>query len=1163
MNLKFNILVAIFLSAIALRAEIPNYDHDAYPGLDAPMPLLRDQAFMKPRLFPFTELAPNVRQKAIAQSQAMYSNKNSRALQAAQQNEWRCIGPDNIGGRVKSLAVHPKNPDLVYAAAAAGGIWRSSDAGSNWSPIFDFESSIAFGGLSIDPNNPNIIYAGSGEAVNGGGNTIYLGSGVYKSIDGGNNWSLLGLSSVGAVSKIFVHPKNSNLIVLGAITSSAGFWKSTDAGLTWKRTFTSNVSDVSINPNDPNEFIIGVEGKGVYFSNDVGETWTLKNTGISGDPGRVSVQMAGSKPNIYYMLSEIGGNGVIYKTTDKGNNWYLMRDFGQGIFYVASQSQAFYDNYLCVHPTNENYVLIGGIDTWQSTDAGNSWGNVTNSYSSGGYNHPDQHCACFAPSNPDRVYLGNDGGVFKSDNAGGQWYRINNNLAITQYYGLAIDNTKQDLTFGGSQDNGTSGSLNNSLQWSGVVGGDGFKVLVHPKNPNILFGENPNGALFRVDMAKGSVTSITSGIPSTDGGEWCAPFAYDGEYGYMYHGRHNMYRSQNSGSSWTICKGTKKNSTYTAIDFSKVSPEFVMAGNAIGNIVLSTDAGDTWSQIAGNGLVSRYVNSIAFSIRNAKTVYVGFSGYGSPHIFKSTDLGTSWSNLSYGLPDVPVNSIALHPEKEGVITIATDIGVYISFNDGQTWCPFGRSLPNSPVREVAFHTNRTVLPQLVLRAATFGRSMWEIDVPNDAPSEPAIIVPSGGEVMVSSTTQQIKWYGFTTPVLIDYTTDNGASWRSVCNGCSGNSFDWIVANTSCETAKMRFRSAVDNTQEKLSNYFTIKRKSKGSIIANGGVSFVPYGIAFDRKNSLWTTSFYSNELRKLNTSTFFTEKTITLPGDSLFTDIAMDRDNGILYVHRQDPPGGAGGKILTLDTNGKLINQFASPAKVYPIGLEYIDGFLYAADRDGVQKIYKLDPKTGAELSNCNNPYQLNYGPRGLGYDGSQYIYQVCTYFPATGSPLAESLMLRMNKSTPNVEYDRMTLDGPYGIINARGIDVDPETKDFWITDFGGNIFKIAGFNTVVEVEEPATPNSAAKDILANIYPNPASDYFNFSIEKVYLKGQYKIEIADIYGEIIGTFFDKYLDELSPLFVSVKTNTISAGVYNVILTVDGKKVNNEKIEIIR
>ena len=1027
-----------------------------------PKPFVRVHEFMRQRAFPFEAVPENARINAFQEADRMMHSKNANALIQAQQPEWVPIGPFKVGGRIKSVVPHPTKNGWVYVGAAAGGIWRTTDSGNNWAPIFDYENGIAFGSIAIDPNHPDTMYAGTGEAVSSaggglGGTPIYLGAGLFKSTDAGTTWNLIGLRNVGTFSKVFVHPKNSNFIVAGGCYKGQGFYKSTDAGATWVKTFDKNVTDVTIDPNDENRIYIGVTSEGVYFSSNAGDTWELRSTGLDAGIGRVSVQLAPSNPLSLYALMDINNIGTIYKSTNGGTSWSRVYN-GQDAFF---NSQGWYDNYICVHPTNENIVLAGGIDIWRTSNGGTNWMNVTNGYS-GGNVHVDQHHAAFNPLNPNQVYAGNDGGMYKSTNTGQAWDEINNNLQVTQFYSLAVDNSKVNRNFGGTQDNGTLGNLNPDI-WSGILGGDGFRTIVDYDNPNIFYGESQYGSMRRVNLSTMTGKSIETGIPGSDPGPWDSPFIMDPQNNYvLYHGRHALYGSYNNGDSWSAITGIKAN-FFSSIAVSHVNDLVIWAGTQVGELFVCQDGADrgndSWEEVSTNGLVNRYITDIETSYENDGTAFVTFSGYGAGHVFKTTDFGKNWENIGKILPDAPCNAIAIHPENENILFVATDVGVFATYNGGNTWLPYGRGLPRSPVLDLSFHLNRVVLPDWTLRAATHGRSMWEVTVPADMVTDMAITSPAGGEVYVGTSSAVISWYGFTQAVKIEFSTNDGADWVQIASNVVGNYLRWKVPSIDAMLCRIR----VSTTENSLvSKSFSINKLQKGSVLASSGVKYVPYGITYDGINGLWSTDFGGNKLYKLNGETFAIEKSITLPGDSLFSDLTLDRQNGTLYIHKMNSTAGNGGKILVLDTLGNLIRSFNSPSKSYPIGLELVDGNLIACDRDGTRQMYKISPVDGTLISQNTNPYNKTYGPRGICYDGTQYLYQVCTYFPGGGS-LTEALAMKIDKANLGTSVETMTLESNTGgMINARGIDVDPRDNNFWISDYNGNLYKIAGFNTLV-----------------------------------------------------------------------------------------------------
>lgn len=1153
----------LFLLILLTSFELIAQNLENVQGMKKPM--RRFYEFIKERTYPNETIDYDARIKAINQMHNLVHSKNSKELMLALQPEWKNIGPFNIGGRIKSVAIHPTKEGWVYVGAAAGGIWRTTNGGENWEPIFDYENGIAFGSIAIDPNNPEIIYAGTGEAVLSS-SVVYLGAGIFKSTDEGKTWNVIGLADVGAFSKVYVHPMNSNLIVAGAVKRNHGFYISTDAGKSWIKRFSGSVSDLSINPKDPNEFIIGVNSEGVYFTSNAGLNWEERNTGLDGNIGRVSVQYAPSNPDIVYALMEIGGLGYIYKSETKGKSWQRVYTGTDDFF----RGQGFYDNFIAVHPTNPNIVIAGGIDVFR-TFSGTTWNNVTFGYS-GGNVHVDQHHAAFDPKNPSVIYLGNDGGMYKSTDLGTNWTAINNNLQVTQFYGMAIDHTKRNLTYGGTQDNGTLGNRNDT--WNFVSGGDGFRVAVDHTNPNIFYGfSTPGGNIvpYRLNFSSGNFKYLTDGLNYNDN-IWDPPIYIDPTDNYtVYHGRTRLYVSYSQGDNWSDMQLKTSGGRFTAIAVSPLDNGIVWAGTSNGELFVSDDGGYLWKRVSDNGLINRWIKDIEVSRENKNVAYVVYSGFGTSHVFKTTNLGASWLDIGYGLPDIPVNAIAIHPENEKMIFIGTDIGVFASFNDGKDWFPYGRNLARSPVTDLAFNEYFIGQPSIKLRAATHGRSIWEVDVTDENITEPEITAPAGGEVFTSTTSNVISWYGFKLPVKIEFTYNNGSEWIRIADNVQGTSLLWNVPNIPSIYCRIRVSSVSDPNQVKVSNTFSIKLLETGSIVKYGSVSFIPYGLAYDGKNGLWVTSFYQNKLNKLNATTLTIEKAeVSLPpqaGNMLFTDITMDRNRGILFLHRMNDSSGLGGEIIVVDTNGNFIKKFTSPGKNYPIGLELVDGKLIVGDRDmrnefNQRILMVADSSNGTVISSFTNPFNKNYGPRGLCYDQKEFIYQICTDFPSSGA-LTSAFLMRINKSNLSTEVSRFPLQSQDGIINARGIDYDPSDKNFWVSDFGGNIYKIAGFETVLSVKDNEAVSDKAK-IETKIYPNPLSDFaiisfrnqtnedFNINIQ---MKNSLGIKISDLYNQS--------LQSGQSDFINLNTLNIPSGFYYITFEIEGNTTITKKIVIIK
>lgn len=1128
-------------------------------------PMRRVYEFIRERAYPNETIDADARIKAIKQMENLVHSKNSKELLMALQPEWKNIGPFNIGGRIKSVAVHPTKEGWVYAAAAAGGIWRTTNGGEFWEPLFDFENGIAFGSIAIDPNNPDIIYAGTGEAVLSS-SVVYLGAGLFRSTDGGNSWNVIGLTDVGAFSKVYVHPMNSNLIIAGAVKRNHGFFISTDAGKTWQKRFSGSVSDVSINPFNPNEFVIGVNSNGIYFTSDAGLNWEERNVGLDANIGRVSVQFAPSNPNIVYALMEISGLGYIYRSENKTKSWQRVYT-GTNEFF---RGQGFYNNFIEVHPTNPNIAIAGGIDLFR-TFSGTTWNNVTFSYS-GGSVHVDQHHAAFDPKNPNIIYLGNDGGMYKSLDLGTNWTEINKNLQVTQFYGMAIDHTKRNLTYGGTQDNGTLGNRNDL--WNFISGGDGFRVAVDHTNPNIFYGfSTPGGNIvpYRLNFTSGTFKYLTNGLNYNDN-IWDPPIYIDPTDNYtVYHGRTRLYVSYSQGDVWSDMQLRTSGGRFTAIAVSPLDNGIIWAGTSNGELFVSDDGGYRWSRVSDNGLINRWIKDIEVSRENKNVAYVVYSGFGTSHVFKTTNLGASWIDIGFSLPDIPVNAIAIHPENEKMIFIGTDIGVFASFNDGKDWFPYGRNLARSPVTDIAFNEYFIGQPSIKLRAATHGRSIWEVDVTDENISEPEITAPAGGEVWTSTTSNVISWYGFKPPVKIEFTYNNGKEWIRIADNVQGNNLLWNVPNIPSIYCRIRVTSVSEPSQVKISNTFSIKLLETGSIVKYGSVSFVPYGLAYDGKNGLWVTSFYQNKLNKLNATTLTIEKAeISLPpqaGSMFFTDITMDRNRGILFLHRMNDSSGLGGEIIVVDTNGNFIKKFTSPGRSYPIGLELVEGKLIVGDRDMRNEFNQrilmiVDSSNGNVISSYPNPFNKNYGPRGLCYDQKEFVYQICTDFPSSGA-LTAAFLMRINKSNLSAEVSRFPLQSQDGIINGRGIDYDPADKNFWVSDFGGNIYKIAGFETILSIANDL--QSQNKSILeTKIYPNPVSEFAIISFRNQSESNQnLKIQLKNSLGIKIFDLYDKLLVAESSDFINLNTLKIPSGIYFINFEINGKHLHTEKILVIK
>lgn len=1153
------IVLAVLTSAFAQQS----------PKMLEEDPFVRDIEFWRQRAFPFDRTPEGAYERAIAHAERLAQRKSIAATLAAQP-QWRLIGPDNIGGRTRTVVHHPTQPGVVYVGAAGGGIWRTTDHGQSWEPLFDNGVSLSMGALAIDPNNPDVLYAGTGEIQPASNMQDAWGTGMYKSTDGGRTWRRIGLSTVGAFSKVYVHPRNSNLVYAGAVRSAPGLYKSTDAGASWQRMNRFAVSDVTIDPQNENVLWIGVWSNGVYKSTDGGRTFVRSSSGLPNpeELGRISVQCAPSNTSILYALVEgpdptgqVTGNviGAIYKSTDGGSMWTKVFQ-GDASFF---NGQGSYNNFIAVHPTSPDIAFAGGIDCWRTSNGGRTWQNVTQGYS-GGNVHVDQHALAFNPLDPNEIYLANDGGMYRTTTGGGSpsaWQPINNGYAVTQFYAMDIDRNAELKTYGGTQDNGTLGSVRQQTSWQMIYGGDGFYTVVNPINPSIVYGEVYYGGLWWRNVTTGQGGSFTNGIDPADQGAWSAPLVLDRASGTLYHGRGKLYSTYLGGGTWSprVAAPFDPQAKISAIGPSPLDENLLYIGLENGRVLRTTDGGETWENVSLNGLPLRFVRDIVCSWQEPATAWVCFSGYGSGHVFKTTDAGRSWQDISTTLPDAPVNALDLHPQNENVIIVGTDAGVFITFNGGQSWTPLGRGLPRSPVLDLQIYPERNVV-----RVATHGRSMWECDLPVESITEPEITSPLGGEVVMATSSMVFSWHGFNEPVKLEITYTDGEYWTTLATGVVGGAFWWTVENRPSERVRIRVTEVGNPLVSVISNPFSILEFQRGSVQKATSISFVAYGLAYDGKGGLWATSFYTPHLYKLNATTLQIEKAIELgAGDTLCTDLTIDRQSGLVYIHRLTSTAtSAGARIVVVDTNGTILRRLTSPASSYGIGIELVGDKLILTERDGMQRILVCNRETFQVEQTYSNPFREFYGPRCIAYDGNQYLYHVGTQFTAGGGGLQAAYVLRLRAEIPSQEHDRMELiSSSGGTINARGIEIDIRDGNYWVSDLAGNIYKIASFDTPSNPLSNVTNPSIHQQVYMLVMPNPAAQW---AVVRVVGRpaAQVRLALYDVHGERLMQSIQQ-LDLSGQGSVPVDCSQLPSGMYTLVLMCDGSVVATGRLVVTR
>lgn len=694
------------------------------------------------RMFPYSEIKMDVYHEVY--KQVAEKEKESKLFDY----NWEFAGPTNIGGRITSIAVHPDSPSTIYLGAATGGVWKSENNGASWNYSFAGTALISIGDIAIDPNNENIIYVGTGEANSS--SYSFMGDGMYKSIDAGQSWQHIGLEQSAYIGRVVVDYNNSNHLLVAAsgnlFTPDAerGVYSSNDGGLSWQNVLFINDSTAAIDivqhPSNPDVFYAAMwermrgltyrnsfgDGSGIYKSVDGGATWTELTNGLITDEtaGRIGLSICTSNPNVLYASYDLPDYEVaVFKTTNGGDLWTPTNTGSlQGMF----SNFGWYFGQVRVDPQNPDLAFVLGVQMYKTTNGGNSWSE------SGGWSvHVDHHAILFEETSG-RILLGNDGGLYQSSDNGSNWSKINN-LPFNQFYAMDIDYQNPQRLIGGTQDNNTIitdiGAVDD---WYPVLGGDGMYCLIDYSNSNILYSEYQWGNLYKSTNGGNNMDYIGSQW-SNDRVNWSAPLAMDPENPQiLYFGTYRVWKSLNGGNSWTNISGDLTHGidqyfyTITTIDISTLNTDIVVAGSGDGLVHVSTNAGNSWEDVS-QGLPVRWITDVTTDPFDENTIYVTVSGFrwDEPiaHVFKTTDLGQNWQDISNDLPGIPVNVLVADPDNPGYLYVGTDAGIYFSNDDGLHWHSLNDGIYNVPVMTMKAHA-----PTRTLVIGTYGISMYRLNM---------------------------------------------------------------------------------------------------------------------------------------------------------------------------------------------------------------------------------------------------------------------------------------------------------------------------------------------------------------------------------------------------------------------------------------------------
>jgi photosystem II stability/assembly factor-like uncharacterized protein len=700
---------------------------------------------------------------------------------------WRSVGPANMGGRIADVAADEKHPWVIYVATGTGGLFKTSNMGTTWAPLFDKQPVASIGAVAVWQKNPDVVWVGTGEANSR--NSSSWGNGVYKSLDGGATWQHVGLEATRHIARVVIDPHDSNTVYVAALgklwgtNPERGVFKTTDGGKTWRHVLEVDAKtgavDLVMDPGNPHvlyaamyarlrtawSYTAGGTTGGIFRTTDAGRTWRKLTNGLPQSTGRIGLDVFRKNPRTVYAVieSDEGGrlaefenrsrSGGVFRSDDGGDHWTRLAPYTPRSFYFSQ---------IRVQPDSTARVYLLGTDLWISDDGGRTFraGGATNL-------HPDCHAMWIDPANPSYVLLGTDGGVFLSHDRAATWDFLNN-LAIGEFYNVAVDMRDPYYIYGGLQDNQTWGGPSKTRfepepwlddpkhngitndAWFCLGGGDGFHVAADPTDSTIVYYESQGGYIQRLNLESGKERFLR---PSNHEGEptfrynWNTPFILSPhDPTVLYVGGNKLFRLYERGDKWEVVSpdlttrnpeqmvtggsGAEAHCTIVAISESPRVKGKLWVGTDDGKVWTSPDSGAHWTDVTRNihgvppGL---YVSRVEASHHDARTAYVSIDGHRSdvvaPYLFVTHDDGRSWRSIASDLPrQTVVHVIREDLQNSALLFAGTEFGIYMSLNGGAHWEKMGEGLPTVAVDDIVIHPRER---DLVI--GTHGRSIYVLD----------------------------------------------------------------------------------------------------------------------------------------------------------------------------------------------------------------------------------------------------------------------------------------------------------------------------------------------------------------------------------------------------------------------------------------------------
>lgn len=901
--------------------------------------------------------------------------RNNEDMTRDVNDPWISLGPNSNTsgyagtGRVMSIAWHPTNSDIIYVGSAGGGLWKTTNGGGSWSPKTDEIDAMGISAILLDPDNPNTIYIGTGDCDGADNYSI----GVLKSTDGGDTWNTTGLDWTSQNQRLIYNmvfdPDNSDIILLA---SNNGIYRSLNAGSSWTQEISGSFRDIDFHPDGTTNTYYATTTDDIYRSTNNGDTWSNIET-ISG-ANRLTIATTEDNSDYLYVLASSGSNNGllgIYRSTDGGDT-FSEQVSGSDINLLGWSSagtdtggQGWYDLVIAADPNDAEVIHVGGVNHWKSTDGGVNWTIKSHWSGSGAVAvHADKHLLEY---NGTTLWEGNDGGIYRTTDGGDTWIDETSDMVISQMYRVGIAETDERI-MAGLQDNGSK-LRNNDSNWTDEVGGDGMDCAINPTNSDVLYACIQNGNLRRSTNAGASWTDIRSNIPGSPTGAWVTPYLLDpSNPSTVIAGYRSVWKSTNQGNSWTNIGDNISPFNLNYLAISPTDANYIYAGRG-STMYRTSDGGDNWETISTPGSSTAMVK---VSPSNPETIYAVRSSFSAGNkVYKSTNAGDTWTNISGSLPNLYANCIAIHDDGEETLYVGMDIGVYYKNNSTPEWTLFNVDLPNVEVKEIEIKetTNEIFL-------ATYGRGVWKNNTIGESSlcASPGIITAEN----ITANSADISWAAASDPPA------EGYIWAYSTDGI-------VPSSTNPETG---LEVTLDNLESGTGYYFHL-RSDCGGGSKSAWSTFGPFFTEFGCDDTHYDTggasgNYGNNEDEEITLCPSENEGEITLT----FTSFAVESTWDALYIYDGD------------DTNAPLFDS-GNPATQagYPAG-----GY-YGTDLPG--------PFTSTAASGCLT----------LKFLSDTYVTESGWAADITCAPGCNTMVSNLNDSGPGSLREVIDCIGPEDVV--------------------------------------------------------------------------------------------------------------------------------------